>query len=216
MPEAYYVRETEDKDWSLNFSGEVVSMCGIYVIVYGVNGEVVHNGMIPYGRYPMEKAYSIKIKKDGVVGDYKIKIIGAQSDFMALNLPLTELKEVYQVSRTTLGNEKGRYLLFQVPPGQNELTVSAYKGQLQVKEEATGKVVADTSKGQYGGDSTKGKFRFSNYVSFNPVPGITYRLEPQSAYFGFGDDTVYAMFAPDSWFLPNPKLIEIKWWRLRL
>lgn len=215
MPKGYFIQETKDQAWSFNISGNVISMCGIYVIVYDVNKKIIYQGNVPYGKYPLEKPYVITIKKDGAVGDYKIKIIGAQPDFMALNLPLTELKEVYEIKGgTTIGHEKDRYLMFQVPPSQKELTVSAYKGQLQVMEEASGKVVADTSKGKNGGSDQKSKFRFSNYITFKPRPGITYRLEPKAFYFGFGDDTVYAMFKTDGWFSPNPKLREIKWWRL--
>lgn len=216
MPKGYFVQETEDKDWSCTISGDVVSMCGIYVIVYDVNKKIIYQGKVPHGKYSIEKPYVIKIKKDGAVGDYKIKILAAQPDFMAFNLPMTELKEVYEIQSTTIGHDKDRYLMFQVPPGQKELTVSAYKGHLQVTEEATGKVVADTSKGEYGGEERKSKHRYCNYISFNPFPETTYRLEPKSFYFRFGGATIYTMFKPDGWFLPNPKLSEIKWWRLKL
>lgn len=216
MPKGYFVRESEDMDWKFRISGEIPSMCGIYVIVYDVTGKVIHQGEVPHGKYPVEKPYVINIPKDGAAGDYKIKIIGAQPDYLGINLPLTNLKEVYEVNRTTIGHEKDRYLLFQVSPNQKQLTVSAYKNHLIVREQKTGKIVADTKKGKYGGDKYKAKFRYSNYISFHPVPGVTYRFEPKSFYFGFSDATLYCMFKPDGWFLPNPKLSEIKWWRLKL
>lgn len=213
MAKGYFIREAEDQDWAFNISGEVVSMCGIYVIVYDVNKKVIYHGMVPCGKYSLDDPYVIKIKKDGLIGDYKIKIIAAQSDFMSLNLPMTDLKEVYEVQRTTIGHAKDRYLLFQVSPEQTELIIYAYKGQLQVKEDNTRKVVVDTSRGQYGGDASKSKYRFSNYVTFKVIPDVVYRIEPNAFYFGFGD-TIYTMFKPDGWFFPNQKLAEIKWWKL--
>ena len=216
VAKGYFVRESQDMDWEFRISGDIVSMCGIYVIVYDANGKIIHQGEVPHGKYSVDAPYVIKIPKDGLTGDYKIKIIAAQSDFLGINLPLTNLKEVYEVDRTTLGHAKDRYLLFQVAPSQKELTVSAYKNHLVVRDQKTGKIVADTRKGKYGGESRKSKFRYSNYITFKTEPGVVYRVEPKSFYFGFADAKVYAMFKPDGWFLPNPKLSEIKWWRLRL
>lgn len=216
MAKGYYVRETEDTDWSFSVNGKITSMCGIYLIIYDANGKIIHQGVVPYGNYPPGRPYTIKIAKDGVVGDYKIKLIAAQEDVMGINLPLTNLKEVYEIQRTTIGHAGRRYLLFQVAPGQTELTVSAYKGHLRVKENSSGKVVADTSDGSYGGDKRGAEFRFSNYIKFAVKPGIVYRLEPQAFYFGFGGGTVYCMFRPDGWFLPEASLRKVKWWHLPL
>lgn len=215
MAAGYYAREDTDQDWNIRIVGSVPSLCGIYMLVFNAEGHVIRADEVPHGIYPPESPYVINIKKDGVAGDYKIKIIGDQSDYMALNLPLTELKEVYEVARTTIGHAPDRYLMFQVPDSVKELTVSAYKGHLQVYEDRTGKVVADTRNGAYGGDNRKSTFRFSNYVTFSPTVGTTYRLEPECCYFGFGGSTLYTMFTPDGWFLPDEALQDIKWWRLK-
>lgn len=213
MALGYYVREQEDKDWHINISGKISSLCGIYVIVYDDGGKVVYHGSVPCGEYSDKKPFSIKIPKDGVAGDYKIKIIGAQDDFLGINLPVSDLKEVYYITGTTIGHGKGRYVLFQTPPEQKEVILHAYKGHLKVKDN-TGKVVGDSRKdSKYGGDKYGTKYRYSNYFTLKTSPGVTYRIEPEAFYFGCKEG-LYVMFKPDSWFFPDKKLDNIKWWRL--
>jgi hypothetical protein len=216
MAKGYFVRESTDMDWEFRISGKIPSLCGIYLIVHNAERKIIHQGTVPHGNYPVDTPFVIKIPKDGMTGDYKIKIIAAQPDYLGLNLPLTNLKEVYEFQRGSIGHDKDRYLLFQVAPSQTQLTVSGYKGHLIVREQKTGKTVADTRKGVYGGEKHGAKHRFQNYITFKTAPGVVYRLEPQSFYFGFCDSTVYAMFKPDAWFMPNKKLSAIKWWRLKL
>jgi len=213
MAKKYYLREADDQIWQLRISGKISSLCGIYVIIYDKNKKVIFNGEVPGGNYPITKPYVVNIPKDGITGDYAVKIIGAQDDYMKINLPISTLPEVYYMESTTIGHDKNRKVHFKVPEDK-EIIFSAYKNHLEVKD-SSGKVVADTRNGKYGGSAYKAKFRYCNYIPLKCKKGEVYTILPQSFYFR-SNTGLYVMFKADGWFVPNQQLDKIKWWKLEL
>ena len=153
MPNGYYVRESEDQEWHIAVSGKIPSLCGIYLIVYDKSGKVVHHGVVPHGDYGAESPFRVTVPKDGVAGDYKIKIIGNQPTTWESNLPLKRLKGGLLRHRHVLGTRPRpwRQGLCPVPNAARagRAGFACVQGHLVVKDES-GAVVADTRKGQYG------------------------------------------------------------------
>ncbi len=208
MADGYYARETTDGPWHIRIVGTVPSLCGAYVLVFGAGGDIVFRARIPHGTYPEDAPLLLKVPADGVTGDYKIKVIGHQRDLLGIQVPMTDLgAEVYGGTSFTIGHDEGRRIAFKVAD-QEELTVSAYKGHLKVRD-AAGRVVADTC----GTPETPPQVsRYSNLVTFPAKAGETYWIEPTAFYFG-AKSRLFLTFDPDTWFLPNPLLDEVKWWR---
>ncbi len=213
MANRYYIREVKDQPWQLRISGKIPSLCGIYVIIYDKNKKVIFNGAVPGADYPAAKPYIINIPEDGITGDYAVKIIGAQDDYMKIDLPISSLPEVYYMLSTTIGHEKGRKVLFMVPEDK-EIILSAYKGHLKVTD-SSGKVVADTRNGKYGGTAYKAKYRYSNYIPVKCKKGEVYTILPEAFYFR-SNVGLYVMFKADGWFVPNKQLDKINWWQVEL
>lgn len=211
MANACLVREPADREWHLMIRGSIPSLCGAYLLVLDARGKIVHQGVIPHGEYPEASPLVVSIPKDGIAGDYEVKFIGRQDDLLGILYPVSDLPEVYR-SPSSTGHSKDALLWFQVPPGQTEATASAYKAHMLVKD-SSGRVVADTRNGQYGGDKYGAKYRFSNYVTFPVSPGTLYSLHPDAMYFGLKPD-VYATFNPAGWFFPDPALASNAWWRI--
>jgi hypothetical protein len=214
MVNSYYIREATDQEWNINISGKIPSLCGIYLIVYNKDGKVIFKGSVPRGEYDKAKPFTIKIPKDGVAGDYKVKIIGNQDDYLAIDLPLSNQQEVYYAKSMSMGHAKGNSVIFQTRPDEKEITLSAYKAQLVVKD-LKGNIIADTSNDKAGKDAVLSKDKYSNIVTFKCQPGTDYVLQPEAMYFG-AKDGFFVCMKPGTWFLPDSKLEQINWWELEL
>lgn len=214
MVNAYYIRETVDQEWNINISGNTPSLCGIYIIVYDKEGKVIFNGPVPHGEYDKTKPFAIKIPKDGVTGDYKVKIIGNQEDYLGIGLPLSNLQEVYYANRMSMGHGKGNSVIFQTRPNEKEITLFAYKAHLVVKD-PKGNMIADTSNEKVVKGTVLSKDKYDNNVTFKCEPGTDYLLQPMAMYFG-AKNGFYVCLKPGTWFLPDSKLEQINWWELEL
>lgn len=213
MPKAYFLKEDTDCEWSISITSEIISLGGIYVMVVDSNGRMVAEKEIPNGKYSTEKPFVIRIPKDGVTGEYTVKILGAQYDFTELNMPLSTLPEVYS-GVGTIGHDPNRKIIFRPRPGEKEIQLCAYKGDLTVKEFESGKVVADTKNPL---DGTKLSFEDTKKrnlcVTFPVEQGIDYLLIPQSFYLRSGN--VIMTFVPGGWFEPDKKIEAVKWWEAK-
>ncbi len=80
------VRETQDREWHLYFTGEVpvYSWAGAALIVHDATGRIIHREVIPRGVYPKDKPRVITIKPDGLTGDYRIVMVGHQVQFLGV------------------------------------------------------------------------------------------------------------------------------------
>ncbi len=78
------VRETQDREWHLYFTGEVpvYSWAGAALIVHNDTGRIIHREVVPRGVYPKDKPRVITIKSDGLTGDYRIVMVGHQVQFL--------------------------------------------------------------------------------------------------------------------------------------
>jgi hypothetical protein len=207
MAEGIYVRESEDQDWHVRIAGEIPSQCGAYLIVHDVNGKSVFHGVIPNGKYSADNPHLVKIKKDGVAGDYRIVMVGHQYDKMGVLAPWTDLPlEVYGGGNFSVGHDPIK-VFFQAPPGVTEMHLGAYKGQLQIHD-AEGKLVADTRKGKPHG-------RYDNGIQFKVEQGKTYRMARQCFYFrSYIANSLFIAFDAVKWFVPDARLNEVKWWEI--
>jgi hypothetical protein len=79
-----YVRETKDREWHLYFTGEVpvYSWAGAALIVHDAAGRIIHREVIPRGIYPTGTPRIITIPPDGLTGDYRIVMVGHQTQFL--------------------------------------------------------------------------------------------------------------------------------------
>ena len=207
MADGYYAREVRDQEWHLRLVGEIPSLCGAYVVIHDAAGKIIHHGMIPHGTYPADRPYVATIKPDGIVGDYKIVMIGHQNDILGVAAPYTDLPfEVYGGVNFTIGNAPGVDLYFQAPEGIAKMNLGAYCGHLKVLDSA-GKVVADT---RVGGKPKK----YDMTVEFAVKPGETYCLQRECFYFNsYIPGTLFFAFDPARWFCPTSTLDRVKWWQ---
>jgi hypothetical protein len=206
MADGYYAREVKDQEWHLRLTGEIPSLSGAYILVHDAAGKTVHHGIIPHGRYPSDKPHVVTIKPDGIVGDYKIVLVGHQNDMLGVAVPYTDLPfEVYGGHSFALGHNSGIQPCFRAPAGVFKMKLGAYKGSLKVLDPA-GKTVADT---RVGGQTEK----YDSMIEFDVKPGVTYRLQLDCFYFRSSiPGTFFMTFDPARWFCPNPALDQVKWW----
>lgn len=206
MAGGYYAREVRDQEWHLRLAGEVPSLCGAYVVIHDAAGKTIYHGLIPRGQYPADKPFSVAIPPDGIVGDYKIVLVGHQNDMLGVAAPYTDLPfEVYGGVNFTIGHAPGVNLYFQAPPGITNMNLGAYCGHLKVLDPA-GKVVADT---RVGGKPRK----YDMTIEFDVKPGETYCLQRECFYFNsYMPGTLFIAFDPARWFCPNPALDQVNWW----
>jgi hypothetical protein len=212
-----YCRETEDRDWHVRIAGEVVSPAGLCFVVTGLDGKVVLRGLIPKGLYPADKAFKVKIPKDGVTGDWLLTFFGTQADFGAIQTPFTDLPlEVYgktffhviaqgEARRRPQTLMEPGGLFFQVPAGAEEITIT--QGSPWTIHSLDGKIVFDVAKQgkQVGGKAWEGTFK--------GTPGTTYVLS-HALYWFHVKPRLFAAMSPDRWFTPDPQLqLDPKWWR---
>ncbi len=211
MVDAYYIREATDQEWNIKISGTIASPCGIYIIAYDKECKVIFNGTVPQGEYDKAKPFIIKIPKDGVTGDYKIKIIGYQDDYLGIDLPLSNQQEVYFARRMC---RKGNSVIFQTRPDEKEITLFAYKANLLVKD-LQGNIIADTSNEKAGNGCVLFKEKYDNCVTFKCAPGTDYVLQSEAWSLGCHKG-FFICLKPGTWFLPDSKLEKINWWELEL
>jgi hypothetical protein len=210
MAAGYYAREAADGPWRIEVTGSVPSLCGACLLVYDTEGRIVHKGVVPHGDYGTNTPFVVTIPKDGIAGDYLIKIIGHQRDLLGIRVPLTTLPgEVYGGSNFTIGHDKDRRVAFQVDKAQETVTLAAYKGHLSVQDDA-GELITDT---RFHADPLlREKHPLANSVKIPVKAGVTYWIIPESFYFGC-EGLLYLTFDPARWFKPDPKLDEVEWWR---
>lgn len=210
MADGYYVRETRDQAWQLRIIGEIPSLCGAWILVHDRAGRKVVSRQIPHGAYPEEAPWVAEVPRDGIEGDYVIRIIGHQRDLLGVHVPLTNLPgEVYGGNRFTIGHERGRRIAFQVDASRREVKVGAYKGHLTVRD-ATNGIVADTR--QHALPEAGSEFRFANVVKCAVQAGSTYWIVPEAFYFST-DERLYLTYDPGRWFLPDAAIENVKWWQ---
>jgi hypothetical protein len=214
MVDSYYIREATDQEWNINISGKIASLCGIYLIVYNKDSKVIFSGTIPHGEYYRTKPFAIKIPKDGVTGDYKVKIIGFQDDYLGIDMPLSNQQEVYYAKTMSMGQGKGNSVIFQTRPDEKQITLSAYKSNLVIKD-LNGNTIADTANEKAGKGCVLSKEKYDNCVTFNCEPGKDYVLQSKGAYLGCKNG-FFICLNPGTWFLPDSKLEKINWWNLEL
>jgi len=210
--EGIYCRETEDRDWHVRITGEIVSPAGIYVIATSIDGHVLVRRKIPRGEYPAESPYQVTVPKDGVTGDYLLTVFGKQKDLGGINLPYTDLPfEVYgkEVNGRTFlhvmpyGSADGLY--FKLSSGVKELTITQGNAAWTLLAQ-DGSVVFDVREE----GEQKGKYWTG---AFTGEPGKTYRLGKQLYWF-FASPRLYVAASPDRWFEPDRRLtLDPSWWR---
>jgi hypothetical protein len=208
-----YLREATDAPWNLTLTGRIGSLCGAYLLVLDAAGKVVHQGVIPHGEYPAERPLRIPVPADGVAGDYLVKVIGYQDDVMGLAMPLSDLPlEVYGHHSFAVAHElKAVPVWFRLPAGQTKLTLGGYKGHLLLRD-AQGKTVADSKlDGYYAGEKHGQKFRFCHVMELELQPETDYQLYRECLYFSSAEP-LYLVFERARWFVPDPRLDELKWW----
>jgi len=209
MADGYYAREEKDGDWRVRIVGEIPSLCGAYLLIHDENGKVVYHGVVPHGSYTEEKPFVAKVPRDGIAGDYRIKMVGHQDDKLGVLAPWTDLpREVYGSGGFSTGHDARIKPVFKTPEGVEKMHLGAYKGQLKVYD-SKGAVVADTEKtGKLHG-------KYDNAVEFPVTPDETYTLERKCMYFrSYIPRTCFLAFDESKWFCPSPKLDEVKWWEL--
>jgi len=209
MANGYYAREVRDQDWHVRIVGEIPSLCGAYLLIHDAKSRVIHHGVVPHGKYPSGKPFVVTVKKDGVVGDYKIIMVGHQRDKLGVTVPWTDLPyEAYGGSSFSIGHDLNIKPFFKPPPGVKKMHLGAYKGHLRVLD-AKGKVVADTyTQGRKHG-------RYDNAVEFKVKPGATYTIERKCFYFrSYIPGTLFLAFERGRSFAPSPELDKVKWWEL--
>ncbi|MHC4874047.1 MAG: hypothetical protein ACYTFY_19530, partial [Planctomycetota bacterium] len=99
---------------------------------------------------------------------------------------------------------------------KKEIIVGAYKGHLRLKDKK-GKIILDTAEGSKNAGTTgldrKKSFRFCNYIKLQAEPGKAYFVDDYKVFYFKFRPMVYMTFDPDSWFKPDEKLDEVKWWQ---
>jgi len=199
-----YVRETADREWHLRFVGEIVSQCGVYIVVHDVEGTSLYHGPIPHGEYRPDKPHVVTIEKDGKTGDYGIIMLGTQKDKLGVEAPWTDLPyEVYTGGSLTIGRSGRVY--FRAPEGVTKMHLGAFKGHLKVLDRQEGTVVDTRKTGKKHG-------KYDNAVEFAVTPGKIYALETGNYFQSYLPNTLYLTFDPDRWFQPSPEIQKVKWW----
>lgn len=204
--DGYYGREPKDGVWHIRLVGEIPSLCGAYLVVHDAAGRTVHHGPIPHGLYPAERPFDVAIPADGRAGDYKIVLVGHQRDKLGVTWPFTDLDaEVFGGCTFAISRDAGRLPAFRAPPGIDAMKLGAYKGHLQVLDEA-GTVVADT---RVSGVEEK----YDRTVEFAVTTGAVYRLKRDCFYFrDYLGKRLFMAFDPARWFFPDPALDDVAWW----
>jgi len=182
------VREKSDQTWSLRIQGRVPSMAGCYVIVHEARGNLVLKEHIPYGDYTGDRAQTLTIPKDGWVGEYRLVVVGRESDIRGLELPLTDLKsEVY--GRTLFATRARKPLWFLAEKGEAAQKFSGTSGVVQILKD--GKPLVDA-----------------------PQVGELYSLDTSKTFYFKATPGAYVSFSSERVFLPDANLEAIAWWQL--
>ncbi len=214
----YYAREDRDQLWHIRISGELPRQPGVLILVLSAEGRLVHRAQIPSGVYPANKPYTIAVKPDGVTGDYLIKIVGHQHNLTGMLLPLTDLPyEVYGGSAFAIGYggpKQVRTVALRVPNDDKPVILSGWRANLRVRDQQ-GRVVVD-SKTDLVAEGTPQRYWGSGYFEVHAPLQVqqTYWLEPYESLYIFFKEPAYLTFEPRAWFLPDPRLLELSWWRL--
>ncbi|MCM8764720.1 MAG: hypothetical protein NC830_05125 [Candidatus Omnitrophica bacterium] len=201
-----YFFEEKDSEWHINFKGKMPTSCGFYFILFDANGKALYCDAISSGDYS-EKPYTITIPRDNLTGCYKGVIIGKESVFDALSLPLSDLKyEVYGGDYFST-NYKGK-MYFQVRK-DDTYVLGAYKGHLKVLNEK-GEPIADTRE-------TKKQEKYDNLTEFSGQSGVTYILQIECRYFRVKDNKqIFLSNVAEKLFIPDEGLDRIQWWKIPL
>jgi hypothetical protein len=218
MSDFCYVRESVDQELKINFVGTLPRGPGLDVLVWDINRKLVLHQEVPYGTYKPEAPFVLTVPKDGAAGEYAIKLMGQQDNFLALRRPLTDLPyEVYGGKGFALGyaNERGtlRQVAFKVPDGVTKISLEGWRGFLRVRN-AAGAVIADSKEN----GKTTGTNRHPNTsisISLDVKPGEVYWIEPYDALYFTFQEPAYLVFNPNRWFAPSPKwdFTNFEWWK---
>ncbi len=219
MSEGIYCRETQDQDWHVQLTGEVVSLAGIYVVVQSVEGKLIFQAKVPTGQYPADSPFTIHVPRDGQTGDYLVTILGTQADHRGLRLPYTSLPgEVYggkvfaiMPARPRSADEAAApgELVFQVTADQPEITITQSQHTWTLHG-ADGQVVFDVQK--HGQKSIRPNNLRTDWTGvFKGEPGKTYLLGQNVRWF-LTNTTMYLSTSADRWFEPDARFRTFKWW----
>ena len=214
MADGYYVRETRDQAWQLRITGEIPSLCGAWILVHDRAGRKVVSRQIPHGLYSEEAPWVLEVPRDGIEGDYVIRIIGHQRDLLGIRVPLSDLPgEVYGGNSFTIGHEPGRRIAFQVDESRHQVKLGAYKGHLTVRD-ATNGIVADTR--QHALPDSDSVFRYSKVVKM--VRGIRELHNTKNAvwqpWFLFGTQKTVSSVISVRMFVLMPPFVPLSWMKV--
>jgi hypothetical protein len=210
MAEAIYFQEKEDRAWRLRFTGEVASRAGILFVLHDARGREIRQGIIPFGVHSAEKPFEVAVAVDGITGDYRMVMVGDQTDFLMLETPFCDLPfEVYGGSQFALATNRTLYFL--TSKDEKRMALGAYGGHLKVYDEA-GAIVADTEKGGTRGVD-KAFNRFDNVIDFEVSPSTKYRIEASVTYV-HSRNRLCVAFSKEKLFVPDAALDDVKWWEL--
>ena len=216
MAEACYVRETTDQEWHIRIVGTLPLGPGFYAVIWNAAGKIILQGEIPSGTYAVDKPFVLTVPADGVAGEYVIKLIGPQDNFLANRMPMTDLPfEVYGGCGFALGyGRQGevRKVLFRVPEGTTNIVFGGWGEGYRILK-ADGGVLVDSEKDAVLDPNDRRKKTFE--VHPNVTADETYWIDPYGIfYFGF-KEPAYLAFDPARWFAPAIKMDfnKIKWWK---
>ncbi len=201
--QAAYLREQTDQLWHVRISGRTPSLAGCYVIIHDAAGRILLQRHIPTGLRPADAPLEIPLPPDGVTGDYRLVVVGFQSDIALLNLPLTDLPlETY--GHTFYAARPTARMYFQTTPGQEQVSFYSRNGAVRVLQGDT--VLAD--------GKTQGQPKGSVILAPTKVqPGVWYEFQPYGTFYFGVEEGAYLVFDRQRWFAPDPRLEAVKWWQ---
>jgi len=197
------VRETVDSSWKMVFTGQVPSLPGAFLILHNAEGGVLFSQRLPRGEYTETAPFVVEIPKDGKTGDYRMIIVGQQDDMMGFNLPLSSLpSEVYTSSQFATRSEPP--LWFVAHAGKHVFGGSS--GAVKVFDAE--KLLLDTppKPGAKRATTSSGELVLEE--------GKTYSLDTRQTFYFSVEPQVFLTFDKDRLFLPDERLMAIKWWQL--
>lgn len=198
------LREPVDQAWQIRIAGEVPSRAGMMLIMFDAQGKLHLKQHLPYGVYPADQPLVIDMPADGITGDYRLIAIGFQEDIRGLLLPVSTLPlEVY--SGTYFAARNTPPILFKAAPGVEVYHIRSYLVGQQLYE--GDEVVLDTQK--------NGVQEGRNWFApLKPRPDAVYSFRKMNVFYFGAKEPLHLCFDIQRWFVPDPKLNDIKWWEL--
>lgn len=199
------VREETDQPWSIQVTGQVYSLPGCLVIVHDSKGNVLVLKEIPAGRYSRKSPLKIEIPSDGIVGDYRIIILGDEKDLRGLDLPLSSLpKEVY--GYTQFAKESKSPAWFMAPENISVMTFFGHGGDVQILD-------GNSLVGQTGASPDPRK-PWARLATVKLEPGKTYQLQQLKTFYFGAKPGIHIALQQERIFVPDQTMREIRWWRI--